>query len=120
MAIVFLALGIMFFWFTVYAVAAIFIQKITDQFPSARAIGLLREMINKFKEQKPNEFIISIDKKVSVDSSREILISSDKTSIHFSENDAKMLIIHLLSIYPEMDNPEKEESVKPENKDLTP
>lgn len=117
MATSFLVLGVMTFWFITYIVASNFMQKLTDQYPSARAIGLFREMINKFKQQKPNEFIIAFDKVVSVDSSREIVIVNGKNKIHFTENEAKMLIIHLLSVYPEMDNPE--DDVEPENKELT-
>lgn len=90
------------FWFSVFTGASTVFDKIKNKHPTARMIGILRNLVKHFKSLKPNEYPISINKIIREEPGNEISIVCNGQQMYFSEEEGRLLTIHLMSLYPEM------------------
>lgn len=99
---IFLALALIF-WGTVLGWISRYINKINNPYPSAKTIGILRKFLKQIKNKKPEDLIISIGSdKFIRPVGREMIIVSGEVKIFMTEDESRMLTIHLLGLYPEL------------------
>ncbi len=93
-----------FFWIAVMGVFNKVYNRCKDPFPSAMAIGILKKYLQSLRPERPSDISINLGQKQFLRiENRDITIISENMKIHLLEDDAKVLVLHLLSLYPELE-----------------
>lgn len=91
------------FWGSIVGYISTYLDKINNPYPSARYIGAMKKFLKRIKSLPASDIPISIgSEKFIRPVNRDIIMISREVKIFFTEDEAKMLTIHLLNMYPEM------------------
>ncbi len=92
---------------------------LSDPYPSARAIGVLKKYLKELKEDASTDMSIDTGTKKALGvKGRDVVLKFGDIHIPLSEDEGKILTIHLLTVYPEMEDSGYEPIFEKQKRDL--